>query len=329
MVIPVLLTYFTAEAVAAVVASHYHLPHVYCRLLTNSLRDVYLVESEGKRFVFYLYRHGWRTAVQIQAEWELAEYLATLEEPLRVPRPIAAKTQAGWVISLAAQEGERFGVLATYAEGVSLRVQISAEIVQRYGQTLGRLHAAWSDERVALLESCAVIRPSNNGLVLLDNAYRHLHQALDRHPAMWQELEEGFQVVAPHLRLLTPSRDTYGLIHGDVARHNALVAEDGLLTLLDFDYCGVGWRGYDVATMFFSLYYTQHYDEYAAAFVEGYRTHHPLPPEETARLPLFEAVRVLFDAGLMAQMAPIWGYQHCWNEVKGSLVQLRRVLPLL
>jgi Ser/Thr protein kinase RdoA (MazF antagonist) len=328
----ILLTYFSADAIATLIEQHYLLQKVYCRLLTNSLRDVYLVESEGKRFVFYLYRHGWRTQAQIHAEWALMAHLGTSDSVLKVPQPMAVREgQKGWIVPMTAPEGERFGVLATYAEGASLRVRISADIVNRYGQALGKLHSAWSDDRVALVAESAAIRPSNDALVLLDNAYGHLRTALDHHPAMIEEISEAIGLIIPRVQALIPSPTTYGLIHGDVARHNALITEDGTLTLLDFDYCGVGWRPYDVATMFFSLH-TQppaKYAEYTAAFVEGYGQHHPLSPAETTLLPLFEAVRVLFDAGLMAHLAPIWGYQHCWNEVQGSLVQLRRVLALL
>lgn len=324
------LTYFTAEAVATLIAKHYLLQNVRCRLLTNSLRDVYLVESGGRRFVFYFYRHGWRTRSQIQSEWELMAAIGDYDEILRAPQPIATEDeQHGWIVPIKAPEGERFGILATYAEGVSLRVRISPDIVHQYGQAIGKLHHLWTDERMPSIANAVKVRPSHAPLILLENARAHVHHALEQDSTLLQELERAFDDIQARVALLTPTSPAYGLVHGDVMRHNALIAEDGKLTLLDFDFCGVGWRVYDIGSMIFSLRGKPHDEDHIAAFIAGYTHHRDLSAEEKSLIPLFEGVRILFDAGLMAELAPIWGYHHCWNELQASAVQLRRVLPLL
>jgi Ser/Thr protein kinase RdoA (MazF antagonist) len=324
----IMLSYFTAEAIETLIKIHYPFRQVRCRLLTNSLRDVYLVEADGKRYVFYCYRFGWRTRPQIQYEWALIAHIGTKDTVLKVPQPLlTSDPRNGWIVPIAAPEGERFGVLATYAEGVSLRVRISTEIVHQYGQAVAKFHII--ADKIELPDLPVTIRPSNDPFVLLANARTHLRLALDRHPTIMQELEPIFDHVLTLLHPLIPTGSAYGLVHGDVMRHNALVAEDGTLTLLDFDYCGVGWRVYDIANMFFSLRGKPNDTAYQAAFLEGYSLHRPLSGEEIALLPLFEVVRILFDAGLMAELAPVWGYQHCWKEVEGSLVQLREALARL
>lgn len=326
----ILLTYFTAEAIAPLITTHYNLPTVRCRLLTNSLRDVYLVESEGDKFVFYFYRHGWRTRPQIQSEWELMAAIGDSDEILRVPQPIPTQDeQKNWILPINAPEGERFGVLATYAEGVSLRVRISPDIVHQYGQAIGKLHHLWTNTNIPSVVNAVRVRPSHAPLLLLENAQSYVRHALDHDPILLQELENAFDDIKERVARLTPTSPAYGLVHGDVMRHNALIAEDGTLTLLDFDFCGVGWRLYDIGSMIFSLRGKPDDDDHIAAFIEGYSRHRNLSAEEKSLIPLFEVVRILFDAGLMAQLAPIWGYHHCWNELQASAVQLRNALPLL
>ena len=68
----------------------------------------------------------------------------------------------------------------------------------------------------------------------------------------------------------------YGLVHGDVIPTNVLVGPDGALTLLDFDFCGPGWRAFDVAT-----YLHVRSDERGGAasgpaFLSGYQEVRPL-----------------------------------------------------
>jgi Ser/Thr protein kinase RdoA (MazF antagonist) len=43
------------------------------------------------------------------------------------------------------------------------------------------------------------------------------------------------------------------MIHGDVIQANAQVADDGIVTVLDFDFCGMRWRAFDIGSYLLTI----------------------------------------------------------------------------
>ena len=81
-----------------------------------------------------------------------------------------------------------------------------------------------------------------------------------------------------------------GLIHADLHLDNALFSR-GVVRLIDFDDCGVGYRIYDVAVALWELRHRPDYETLQVALVEGYRQHRPLPASLLAHLDSFIAAR--------------------------------------
>lgn len=80
------------------------------------------------------------------------------------------------------------------------------------------------------------------------------------------------------------------VVHGDALRENVFVTEDGL-ALIDFDDCGPGYRGYDLAVAL-----TQSLDDpllpvLRDALLRGYEDIAPLSAAERAAMPVFSMLR--------------------------------------
>jgi Ser/Thr protein kinase RdoA (MazF antagonist) len=136
-------------------------------------------------------------------------------------------------------------------------------------------------------------------------------------------LQEASRGIRGRFNELPQEAPYYGMIHGDVIRANAQVADDGAVTILDFDLCGPGWRAYDVA----SYQQVAGTKEARRAFIEGYQAVRELSARELALLPVFEAARHIFSLGIPASNVHGWG-KTCITDtiISGSLDGLRRCM---
>ncbi|GAA4108822.1 phosphotransferase [Nocardioides fonticola] len=78
---------------------------------------------------------------------------------------------------------------------------------------------------------------------------------------------------AVRARLADVGRDaaSWGLIHGDMRRAN-LLEHEGALAVIDFDDCGFGWYGYDLAAALSFIEHTPQAPDLVASWFEGYAT---------------------------------------------------------
>jgi Ser/Thr protein kinase RdoA (MazF antagonist) len=94
----------------------------------------------------------------------------------------------------------------------------------------------------------------------LPDVMASLEQALTGIAAvLWDRLTERAYLercvgeLQTRLQALPRETPAYGIIHGDAIRANALVADDGSVTAIDFDWYGLGWRAYDVASYLLTI----------------------------------------------------------------------------
>lgn len=76
----------------------------------------------------------------------------------------------------------------------------------------------------------------------------------------------------------------------------------GRVTLFDFDHGGYGWRIWDVATALGDLTGPRR-----SALLAGYEAVRPLADAERGALPVFRALRPLWDRGDILAMRTAWG----------------------
>ncbi|MBU0491151.1 MAG: phosphotransferase [Chloroflexi bacterium] len=139
-------------------------------------------------------------------------------------------------------------------------------------------------------------------------------------------LHQAATTLRPKMATLPREKPLYGMIHGDVIRANAQVSDDGQVTVLDFDLCGLGWRVYDVASYLFVVQGLPNQDESERAFLEGYQEIRSLTKCEQEILPLFEAVRAIFDIGVKAANVYHWGSAHLHTFLGQSIEQLKQCM---
>lgn len=119
-------------------------------------------------------------------------------------------------------------------------------------------------------------------------------------------------------------------MHGDVIPTNVLVGPDGSLTIVDFGFCGQGWRIFDVATFLWDADACQATGDVAEAFVDGYQDVRALADWELAANPLFAAIRSLFRLGNWGPRVDEWGSQALPDDlIKRQLARIRADLARL
>jgi Ser/Thr protein kinase RdoA (MazF antagonist) len=303
---PVWRSLLAPEALAEALGSAYGLEEPRCRLIKATIRDVYRVDARQGRFVAIVYRHDRRTADEIEAELDVLDDLAERGAAAGVNVAPALRTLAGErLLSLPAPEGVRHAVLFPFVEGTLLERTPQTEQARRYGQLVARMHGltdAWLTTAPR-----TNVRPPLDARLLVDRSLAAAEVLLGERPADLAELRRAAALLSRRLAGLPTEPPGYGLVHGDVIPTNVLVGPDGRLTLLDFDFCGAGWRAFDVATFLHVARDDRSTEAAGPAFLAGYQEVRRLTDWELAAIPLFVAVRELFRLGNWGWRVAEWG----------------------
>ena len=98
----------------------------------------------------------------------------------------------------------------------------------------------------------------------------------------------------------------WGPCHGDFGAKNMHLATDGTVTVLDFDFCGLGWRLYDFAPVYRAAL-EQRRRAIWGAFLQGYTATRPIAAADLTAVPLFRVLRHLAMLGVFAENVAEWG----------------------
>lgn len=175
----------------------------------------------------------------------------------------------------------------------------TTERYENYGRLIGRMHALTKDYQPA------------------DPSWKRGHTEED----MVQEIErlmppsetfalEKYRSLVSHLRTLPKERDSYGLIHYDAHSANIFIAEDGNITIFDFDDMGYNWFIGDIAMVaFYKVSNAQdpvaHTLEFMPHFLRGYSQENQLDPVWLKEIPTFLKLReILLYALLCSSFDP-------------------------
>jgi|GEM_PF-3115923 len=233
-----------------------------CQLVTASMRDVYLVASSRQRCALYLYRCHQRTPAEILAEWKFVDFLHAQGIPVA---PAIPNHNGEWLMTLDAPEGTRHGVLTRFVDGKHLRQRPNIGAARTYGRLVAQIHAAADTMPFDLA------RPTNDWETLVHQSVVALDSVITINPKDKAYFHQVADTLEPRMATLPKERPLYGMIHGDVIRANAQVSDDGQVTVLDFDLCGLGWRVCDVASYLQVMHGSTNQGESECAFLEGYQ----------------------------------------------------------
>lgn len=290
-------------------------PGATCYIIKSGINDTYHVTTDKGKYVFRVYSLHWRTDTEISEELRLLQMLKENEVP--VSWPVADK-QGKFIQVLNAPEGNRFGVLFSFAAGEKLPLYAD-EAHFKAGAIMARMHQ--------LTHQLTLERVTYTPHVLLDDALESIKKFL---PAGNAEMD--FMIAAQYyLRGQLLHADTtairQGVVHMDIWFDNMNIGPDNEITLFDFDFCGNGWQCMDIAYYILQLHsLIRDMPECQAKidrFLEGYTSVLPVSNEEKRLLPVLGVCMYFFYLGIQCKR------YHNWSNTFLNESYLKRFINVL
>ena len=251
-------------------------PGSLCMFEYRGVNDIYRLNTGKDTFFLKFYARKDIDRNAIEAEVEIVNHLK--RSGLFVAYPIPMMNDQ-YLLSIETPEGTRFGVLFSKAEGIPCNNNLLDD------QT-------FLDRSIEILESYHNFHPHFD-LLFLKDVVRELKRQIQANGAGWN----------------------WGLCHGDYFTGNIYRKENGELTLFDFDFCGYGWRAYDVSP--FVGNFSSGVGEEAIAnrkkrldsFVKGYQHTGGLSDGEIEAIyKVFVPFRRIFNLGYLYEVLHyVWG----------------------
>ena len=299
-VFPVHKSTLSGQALADRVLSKYTLPvPISCKFLRQGVNDTYVVAAGSSTYYLRVYRYGWRTKAEIEAELDMLTYLQRRHLPVSSP----IKRKDGSVLTrIEAPEGVRYAVLFTNAPG--RQMDMDNKQSGAYGELAGKIHLSLDktpeDARRFHLDLSHLV---DEPLAKIAPFLKHRSGDLD------YLRKAGGELKAAIAELLPKAKPEYGYCHGDHHGWNVNIDKDGALSLYDFDCSGYGWRAYDLAVFLWNRTFdwsakgkskrTRRWN----AFLSGYAKVRTLSPQELRATEIFVPIRHLWLVGFHAQDA--------------------------
>jgi len=281
---PVAYSTFAAEEILRLVLQHYELEHdAECTFFCRGVSDTYLLTTPSRRFALKVYPSLWRTREAIQGELSALTYLAA--KGIEVAVPIARKDGSS-IMNVRAPEGLRSAVLFDWAEGDAPKYTDATHALH-YGRLVARLHDASDD----LPPSAS--RPAMDMELLFRKPVERIRPRLALMPALAARFELFVHRLEARLTDAEKTVPDWGFCHGDVWANNARI-HDTRVVLFDFDFCGLGWRAFDLATYRWNAR-LEHIEQLAwEPFLKGYLQIRPSAAQSLQFVPLFMVLRHLW-----------------------------------
>lgn len=288
---------------------------VECRILKTGISDTYLITAPAKRYIFRVYSFQWRTPTEISEELRLLGYLRGNGIPVSYAIPDVANTL---IHSFSAPEGERFGVLFSFAEGQKV-LNFDSETHFRVGKLMAEMHSLTRDfglQRITYTEK-----------ELLIDSLEQLSRFLPDDTEEMQYMKSIREYLVAELQNADQSLLRKGAVHLDLWFDNMNVTPEGDITFFDFDFCGNGWLCLDMAYYMLQIHSTEKDDDEREhktdRFMRGYESVTPVSAEEKRLIPMLGICLYFFYLGIQSQR-----YDN-WSNVFLNEIYLKRFINLL
>lgn len=210
--------------------------------MTRGVGDTYLIESSPVRYILRIYRASHRNLQQIKEEVNLLLKLKESDIPVSYP---ISDLDGKYIQALRAAEGERFGVIFSYAPGKSVRI-----LNERQLRSLGREMARFHNVSSSITSSTK--RWNFDLETTLFDPLGKLKYVFEENPDDYAWLCKMADFVAEKLSKVDSSKFSIGYCHFDFLPKNFHFEEDSV-TFFDFDFMGYGWLVNDVMTFWQNL----------------------------------------------------------------------------
>ncbi len=311
--IPVFRSFIAGEALAVRIAADYGFDApVRCKLFSKLIRtqdnDHYSVTVGGKKYVARVYQQGdplGREESDYQFEMDWLLFLAEKGQPVTYP---IKRKDGRYLGALLAPEGVRYYTLLTFAEGKPMALD-NPEHFFTVGATMAKMHMVSNTfksnaHRTPMDLSFLVDKP-------VERMRRVWKEDNDREDDLDMIITAVTEAKAEILDLInneSSSDDSWGVIGGDFHQGNAFMTDDDELAFFNFDWCGYGWRSYDIAAFLSNSNLIHRDPELSEAFFAGYYSERPLSANEHAAISPFLTIRRAWLTAYFTMNEGIAGY---------------------
>ncbi|MEO6135841.1 MAG: phosphotransferase, partial [Ginsengibacter sp.] len=248
---------------------------------------------------FRVYSFNWRTQTEIQEEINLLLKLKENNIPVSFP---LADLENNFIQILGAPEGNRFGVLFSFAQGQKIHV-VSEDVHFQIGQIMARLHHVTINEKID--------RVTYTPELMLIDSLKKVADFLPDNSEEMNFMKKAQQYLLQRFKEADLSKIRHGIVHLDIWFDNLSIAEDNAVTIFDFDFCGNGWLCLDIAYYILQLhnvekYEAKDYEPKVASFLRGYESITPINEEEKSLIPMLGVSLYFFYLGVQCQRYDNW-----------------------
>jgi len=287
-----------------------------CSILKSGINDTYLVTAPAGRYIFRVYSLAWRTKEEIGEEIKLL--LLLKDNDLSVSYPLA-DAAGSYIKLLHAPEGDRYGVLFSYAEGEKLP-QYDQDTHYSVGELMARIHTATHNMELQ--------RPTYNETNLLLQPLIEISNFLpDGTAPEMAFMATAQQYLLTELRNANVAELRHGIVHMDIWFDNLNINSGKQITIFDFDFCGNGWLCLDIAYYILQLHSVEKDEticlQKVNSFLSGYESITAISAEEKRLLPALGVAMYFFYLGIQCSRF------HNFSNVFLNPAYLRRFITVL
>ncbi len=269
-----------------------------CNLLKAGINHTYLIKDEDKRFIFRVYSINWRTKNEVLEEIRLLKLLKAYM--ISISYPISDKSE-NYIQTINAPEGERLAVMFSYAEGEKL-LNFDEQSHFNIGVLMAQIHQ--------LTQNLHLERITYTPKILVDNVFNYLPSFLPNDTKEMAFMKTTQKYLLHEFSTVNLRKIRTGTVHLDIWFDNLNIANNGKITIFDFDFCGNGWLCLDIAYYILQLHSTERDEAICKSkldsFLAGYESVTPISDEEKRILPMLGVSLYFFYIGIQCQRFDNW-----------------------
>ena len=290
----------SSDSVLDIINSKYELGQsISSKFYVLGLHDNYLIECSNKKYIFRLYRNGWRTKEEILFEVDLLSYLEKTSS--NVASPVKIKNNE-LVTYIEAPEGIRSGVLFHYADGQPPSSDVSCEECHLLGISVAKIHEN-SDGFKSKYKRETLDLP-----YLVDDSLKLIRPFLNS--SQIESLSNIREIIYQNISNLTPDNSDFGICTGDINLTNFHINQNKIITHFDFDQCGYGFRAFEIAKFTGGFRRNEAKHDKLNAFLNGYESVRVISENEKRAIPYFEIVAPIWVLAIHACNVDKIGHQY-------------------
>ena len=299
-----------------------------CRLFYRSIHDIYQIISSNEVFFYKLYRQGLREKAEIQAEVDLLNHLKLSD--IQAVYPIAKKDGA-YIGQFKTVFGNRYGVLYASVGVYNLdEIEETAQLNEKLGSYVASVHRAMDEFNIKLnrhdLDAHHFIDASISEIMRFAEIYNFDTDFLN---IVAEKTKEK-------LRKLSTSKPEFGICHGDFYGGNVRINENNNPVLFDFDFCGNGWRAYDISMYAYPFSMGCDPSKFGkreqrkSQFLNGYNKLRPMSESEISSIVIFIPFRRIFNIGTLyiSLLHNTWGDFNVVRNIEDDIINLKKWLDI-